>query len=255
MRLTYVGHSTVLIELDGTRVLTDPLLRGRFLHVERRAPPVDLTCVTDVDLVLLSHIHHDHLDPRSLRKLTKSATVVVPRGAGRLVAGIGMARIEEVVEGDRLALGTLEIQVTHADHRPGRLLPRGPAAIGFIITGTTHVYFAGDTDLFPGMQDLGGPGLDVALLPVWGWGTQIGSGHLDPQRAADALSLLQPRIAIPIHWGTFYPLGLRRFRPHLLTEPPFAFARETARRAPDVRVCILAPGQSMTMSCKVSERN
>src|SRR5213592_3357205 len=69
MRLTYVGHSTVLIELEGMRILTDPLLRGRFLHVERRAPPVDRASVKDVDLVLLSHAHHDHLDRPSLRKL------------------------------------------------------------------------------------------------------------------------------------------------------------------------------------------
>jgi L-ascorbate metabolism protein UlaG (beta-lactamase superfamily) len=247
MRLTYVGHSTVLVELDGMRVLTDPLLRGRFLNVERRAPPVDLASVRDVDLVLVSHAHHDHLDPRSLRKLTASATVVVPRGAGRLVAGLGMARVEEITAGAKLSVGRLEIRATHADHRPGRLLHRGPAAIGFMIAGTSRVYFAGDTDLFPGMRDLGAAGLDVALLPVWGWGTRIGSGHLDPQRAVDALSLLEPRIAIPIHWGTFYPLGLRRFRPQLLTEPPLAFAREAARRAPDVEVCVLAPGQSMTV--------
>jgi L-ascorbate metabolism protein UlaG (beta-lactamase superfamily) len=254
MRLTYVGHSTVLIELGGMRVLTDPLLRGRFLHVERRAPPVDIASVRDVDLVLVSHAHHDHLDPRSLRKLTTSATVVVPRGAGRLVAGLGMAGVEEIVAGEELSVGSLEIRATHADHRPGRLLNRGPAALGFIVTGTSRVYFAGDTDLFPGMRDLGAAGIDVALLPVWGWGTQIGSGHLDPERAVDALSLLRPRIAIPIHWGTFYPLGLRRFRPQLLTEPPLAFAREAAKRTPEVKVCVLAPGQSTTVGGAAPKR-
>jgi L-ascorbate metabolism protein UlaG (beta-lactamase superfamily) len=246
MRLTYIGHATVLIEFDGIRILTDPLLRGRFLHVERRAPPVDLASVRDVDVALVSHAHRDHLDPRSLRMLTKAATVVVPRGAGRLVTGLGMARVEEIATGETLSVGSLEIRAAHADHRPGRLLPRGPSAIGFVIAGTSRVYFAGDTDLFPGMRDLGAEGLDVALLPVWGWGTQIGSGHLDPRRAVDALSLLEPRVAIPIHWGTFYPLGLRRFRRQLLTEPPRAFAREAAR-LPHVEVRVLNPGQSTTV--------
>lgn len=244
MRLTYVGHSTVLIELDGVRVLTDPLLRKRFLHVERRVPRVDPLLVRAVDVVTISHAHHDHLDRPSLRTLDPDVTLVVPRGARRLVDGLGPFLVEEVVEGELVGVGPLEIQATHADHRPGRLLHRGPEAIGFVIAGSRRLYFSGDTDLFGGMRDLGASGVDVALLPIWGWGTQIGAGHLDPRRAAEALTLIRPRVAIPIHWGTFYPIGLRRFRPRLLTEPPRAFAREAARRAPEVDVRILAPGEA-----------
>src|SRR2546426_456790 len=85
MRLTFVGHSTVLIELDGMRILTDPLLRERFVHVRRRVPPVDPALVADVDVVVVSHVHHDHLDRPSLRKVARNATVLVPRGARRLV--------------------------------------------------------------------------------------------------------------------------------------------------------------------------
>jgi L-ascorbate metabolism protein UlaG (beta-lactamase superfamily) len=247
MRLTYVGHSTVLLELDGVRVLTDPLLRGRFLHVERRVPPVDLDSVKDVDLVLISHAHHDHLDRPSLRMLGRRPAAIVPRGARSLVDGLGLGPVEELEAGDELHRRGLQITGTHADHRPGRLLHRGPAPIGFMLGGTSRVYFAGDTDLFGGMRDLGSAGVDVALLPVWGWGPQIGRGHLDPRKAAEALSMLRPRVAIPIHWGTFYPLGLRRFRPHLLTEPPLAFAREAARTAAGVEVRVLAPGESTTI--------
>jgi len=248
MRITYVGHSTVLLELDGVRVLTDPVLRRRVLHIERRAPPVDLARIADIDVVVVSHAHHDHLDPPSLRKLGSRATVVVPRGARRFAAQAGMTRVEEVAAGDRLSLAGVEIEVTHADHRPGRLRHRGPAAVGFMLASTRRVYFPGDTDLFPDMRKLGAAGIDVALLPVWGWGTRIGAGHLDPRRAAEALELLEPRVAIPIHWGTFYPLGLRRFRPQLLTEPPHAFAREAARRAPSVEVRILAPGETTELT-------
>jgi L-ascorbate metabolism protein UlaG (beta-lactamase superfamily) len=244
MRLTYVGHSTVLIELDGLRILTDPLLRRRFLHVERRVAPVDLSLVRSVDVVAISHVHHDHLDRPSIRMLSPQARLVVPRGARKLVAGLGPTSVEEVAEGDSVSAGSLEIKVTRADHRPGRLRRRGPPAVGYLIGGTRRLYFAGDTDLFAGMRALGDSGIDVALLPVWGWGTRIGAGHLDPRRAADALTMLRPRIAIPIHWGTFYPIGLRRFRPRLLTEPPRAFAREAAKRAPDVDVRILAPGRT-----------
>ena len=242
MQLTFVGHATVLIELDGVRILTDPLLRGRFVHVKRRVPPVDPGLIGEVDLVLVSHIHHDHLDPRSLQKLRGDPTVVVPRGARRLVRRPG-ARVEELVEGERLSVAGLEIQATHAAHRRGRIRHRGPAAIGFSIAGTKRLYFAGDTDLFSGMRDLA-HGLDVAFLPIWGWGARLGPGHLDPVRAAQALELLAPRIAIPIHWGTFYVMGLRRPRLQALTAPARAFAREAARRAPGVDVRVLAPGES-----------
>jgi L-ascorbate metabolism protein UlaG (beta-lactamase superfamily) len=244
VRLTFVGHSTVLIELDGMRILTDPIFRHRFVHVVRRAPPPDPGHLEDLDLVLISHVHHDHLDRPSLRRLGGDPTVVVPRGARRFLPRPMKGRVEEVVQGKTLALGGIEIEATHADHRPGRIRHRGPAAVGYRITGTKRIYFAGDTDLFRGMRELGAGGLDVALLPVGGWGTKLGSGHLDPRRAAEALDLLRPRIAIPIHWGTFRMMGLRRQGPGPLTEPSRAFAQEAAERAPDVEVRILAPGEA-----------
>jgi L-ascorbate metabolism protein UlaG (beta-lactamase superfamily) len=242
MRLTFVGHSTVLIQLDGVRILTDPLLRQRFVHVRRRVPPVDQALVADVDVVLVSHLHHDHLDRPSLRKVAKNATVLVPRGARHLVPR-SAGRVEEIVEGDKLSVRGLAIEATHADHRPGRILHRGPAPVGFSIAGTRRLYFAGDTGLFPGMRRLGA-GLDVALLPISGWGTHLGSGHLNPASAAEALTLLEPRIAIPIHWGTFRSMRVSDRRARPLKEPAEMFAREAAARAPAVDVRILAPGRS-----------
>jgi L-ascorbate metabolism protein UlaG (beta-lactamase superfamily) len=242
MRLTFVGHSTVLIELDGVRILTDPLLRKRFVHVSRRVPPVDPALVADIDVVLVSHVHHDHLDRPSLRMVAKDATVLVPRGARRFVPRFA-GRAEEIAEGEQRSVRGITIQATHADHRPGRIRHRGPVPVGYSIAGTSRVYFAGDTDLFPGMRDLRGE-LDVALLPISGWGTYLGSGHLDPARAAEALTLLEPRVAIPIHWGTFRSIRLRRRASRPLTEPGEMFAREAAVRAPDVDVRILAPGAS-----------
>ena len=82
--------------------------------------------------------------------------------------------------------------------------------------------------------------LDVALLPVWGWGPSLGAGHMDPARAAaEAAALLRPRLAIPIHWGTLYPVALHRVRPIPLTDPPHLFARFAASLAPDVDVRIV----------------
>jgi L-ascorbate metabolism protein UlaG (beta-lactamase superfamily) len=87
----------------------------------------------------------------------------------------------------------------------------------------------------------------VALLPIWGWGPSVGSGHLDPERAARALTLLRPRLAVPIHWGTFYPVGLRRLRPDPLVRPPLEFARLARDLAPDVEVRVLQPGSETSL--------
>ena len=117
---------------------------------------------------------------------------------------------------------------------------RSGPSLGFIVSGSRRIYFAGDTDLFDGMSALAGS-LDVALLPVAGWGSKVGPGHLDPLRAAQALRLLQPRLAIPIHWGTFSPLNRSTS-----ADPPEAFRRHAAELAPEVEVRILEPGAALT---------
>jgi L-ascorbate metabolism protein UlaG (beta-lactamase superfamily) len=108
------------------------------------------------------------------------------------------------------------------------------------------VYFPGDTDLFPGLEALAGT-LDAATLPVWGWGPTIGPGHMDPERAARAAAILRPRLAVPIHWGTLYPAGLRRVIPAPLETPGHAFLEAAARLAPGVATRLLAPGDAVEL--------
>src|SRR5262245_52150452 len=244
----YVGHSTVLIELDGIRLLTDPLLRRRVFHLHRRSP-IDLEPLRNVDAVLVSHAHRDHLDLPSLRKIDRKATAVVPRGLAPPVERLGFARVVEVDEGESVELGSVGVRATHAEHderrRIGRL--RG-ASLGYAIAGTQRIYFAGDTSLFPAMEGLV-PDLDLALIPIWGWGPTLGSGeHLDPASAAEAIRRLRPRVAVPIHWGTYRPLhhGVRR-EPGFLTEPATDFAREMAKVAPEVEARVLKPGERLEL--------
>jgi L-ascorbate metabolism protein UlaG (beta-lactamase superfamily) len=241
--LTYIGHATTLLRLDGTAILTDPMLRSRLgpLRRQGRRPPSNLPEVAD--LALISHLHRDHLDLPSLRRLPASTPLVVPHGAGRWAARAGADDIREMRLGETIAIDGTEVTAVPAIHDGYRGLHRGKELVplGFLIRkGNRTVYFAGDTDLFPAMAKLGP--LDLALLPVWGWGPSIGEGHLDPERAAMALEMLRPRLAVPIHWGTFYPLGLRKLRPLPLTEPPLEFARVAERLAPEVEVRVLAPG-------------
>jgi L-ascorbate metabolism protein UlaG (beta-lactamase superfamily) len=234
------------MELDGTKLLTDPLLRRRVTHL-RRASSVDMDAVREVDAILISHAHYDHLDLRSLMRFDRSVQVVVPIGLGRLVRRKGFGSVTEVDEGAEVTFGSLTVRATHAEHGGKRQFGRasGPA-LGYVIEGSRTIYFAGDTALFDGMDGLAAD-LDVALLPIWGWGPGLGRGlHLDPRSAAEALRLLRPRIAIPIHWGTYRPLhhGASAW---FLREPPQAFQREAAALAPEVDVRVLQPGERLAL--------
>jgi L-ascorbate metabolism protein UlaG (beta-lactamase superfamily) len=246
-RLCYLGHSTVLLELDGVSILTDPLLVDRLGLLHRHADAVvQLIEDVNIDVVLISHAHHDHLHLPSLRRCGGHPRIVVPRGLGTVASRAGHD-IVEVAAGERLDVGGVGIESIRAEH-DGRRRPFGPTAdaLGYRISGSSRVYFAGDTDLFPEMAELAGT-IDVALLPVWGWGPRLGTGHLDPGRAAAAVLRNRPRLAIPIHWGTFYPFAFARFWPHPLGDPPRDFARAVARVAPGAEVRILAPGEAMEL--------
>lgn len=246
--LTYIGHATVLIEMNGVRVLTDPLLRDRAGFLRRCEAPIDPESYQDIDAILISHLHMDHMDLPSLRLMDHETRLIVPRGAAHILRNVGFQQIEEVVTDDSIHIGSLIIRSTYAEHVRSRY-PLGPIAecLGYVIRGSHKVYFAGDTDLFQGMEDLAND-LDVALLPVWGWGPTIRGLHMNPYRAAQALTLLRPRMAIPVHWGTMAPLGLAWMRPPFLTRPPQDFARYAVRLAPKVKVQILTPGGSFVMN-------
>ena len=124
------------------------------------------------------------------------------------------------------------------------------AATGSIVSSTgIAVYFAGDTDLFPGMAEFAGRA-DVALLPVGGWGPRLGRRHMNPERAAAAAAMIRPAVAVPIHWGTLLPRAMRRFVGPRFDAPGPAFAASVARLAPAVRAAVLAPGDSMTLGVR-----
>lgn len=236
--ITYVGHSTVLVELDGARLLTDPVLRGRIAYIWRIAPAPAGDTVEDLDAVLISHAHHDHLDIPSLRRVPSDVPVIAPPGCANVIRRRTGHEVIEAVPGTRVPIGDTEVLAIPAEHE-GRRLPTDSRleTLGFVIG--SRVAFFGDTDLFDGMRDLAGQ-LDVALLPIWGWGPRVGPGHLNPERAARAAALLRPRTVVPIHWGTLArPLVWWRAEPGM---PAVQFAEKVAEHAPDVAVHVLSPG-------------
>jgi L-ascorbate metabolism protein UlaG (beta-lactamase superfamily) len=202
----------------------------------------------DLDAVLVSHLHYDHLDAPSLRRIDRATPVIAPRGGAAALHRLGFADVAELAVGETADVGGVPVRAVPA-HHDGRRRPLGRRAetLGFVLGAPRPVYFAGDTGLFDGMEELGMRGrLDVALLPVAGWGPTLGSGHLGPREAAVALTRLRPRLAVPIHWGTLHLLGLGSRREP--AEPALRFAKLAAELAPSVDVRVLAPGETLELS-------
>jgi L-ascorbate metabolism protein UlaG (beta-lactamase superfamily) len=248
MHVGFAGHSTMLVELDGVRIITDPLFRSSLLHLQRHAPLVDLERYGNPDVLLISHGHLDHLDRRSLKLVNKSARAVVPNDCAKLMRSLGFKDVVGVSAGDVIEVGSLEIRAIHADHGGSRMPWNATAeTLGFVVEGTQSFYYAGDTDLFDEMADIGRD-IDLAFIPVWGWGPKLGVGHLDPLRAAKAVELIEPRIAVPVHWGGYLPAGMVKRRPDLLVEPPRKFRRIVEESAnTDARVELIEPGDEISI--------
>jgi L-ascorbate metabolism protein UlaG (beta-lactamase superfamily) len=250
VEITWWGHATAAVVDSGTTVLTDPLFTRRCAHLRRRRGSLPPAAAHRADVVLVSHLHADHLHLPSLARVATGTPLVLPRGALRAVPGLRRlaARLDvrEVTPGDTVPVGGLTIRAVPAVH-DGRRLPFGPhrvSALGYVVEGEARTYYAGDTDLFDAMAREVGP-VDMVLLPVGGWGPRLGHGHLNPERAAEALARLRPRDAVPVHYGTFWPLGMAGVRPHEFHSPGDEFARHAARLAPTVAVHLLRHGESV----------
>ncbi|MEW1868068.1 MBL fold metallo-hydrolase [Streptomyces caelestis] len=251
VEVTWWGHATCTVEDARTRVLTDPLFARRFAHLRRRRGAVPPAEARRADVALVSHLHADHLHLPSLARLAPGTRLLVPRGARRAVPGLRRLThlaVSEVAPGDVTRVGGLVVRAVPARH-DGRRLPVGPhrsPALGYVLEGEARTYFAGDTGLFDEMAKDVGP-VDVALLPVGGWGPYLGEGHLDAGRAAEALARLGASSAVPVHYGTYWPIGMDAVRPHEFHAPGQEFERQAARHAPGASVHRLGHGERVRL--------
>ncbi len=198
--------------------------------------------------MLVSHLHFDHLDLPSLRLLGREVRVVVPRGAGDLLARKGFGSVTELEAGEEIRLGALAIRGTPAHHDSGRMpFGRRVEPIGYVIDGPSSVYFAGDTDLFDGMTDLGR--IDIALIPIAGWGPKLGPGHLDPRWRCGGGPANGRVDGDPHPLGDLLPLahGVARSPPAFLELPVAEFQAHMREVAPDVDVRVLRPGDEVVL--------
>ena len=250
-RVTFLGHASTVIEMDGVRLVTDPVLRRLVGPLYRRVPQPLTGPLTDPDAILISHLHLDHYDPRSLRLFRRDTPVLVPVGAGLSLHWRGFKDIHEVSPGERVRIGPLEVVGTDAKHRGTRhpLAARTPS-LGYVISGSRSVYFAGDTAFFSGIADIWPERLDLALLPIAGIGPLMPEfKHMSPRDAVKAMELLRPRLVVPIHFGTYHLPGtaLFRFGPDFHRRAPFLFMAQAADLEPDVHTVLLRPGEALSV--------
>ena len=218
LRVTWFGHSTTLIEIDGQRVLTDPLWIERaspLPGVGPRAwypPPLALDELPPIDAVVISHDHYDHLDQQTISAMRgerwQRTMFVVPLGIGAHLAywGVPEARIVELDWWQQTRIGDLELTCTPARHASGRMVIDNDSKLwaGWAMRGARHrVYYSGDTGLFPAMREIGarlGP-FDLTLIESGQYGRGWPDWHLGPEQAVRAHRLVRGRVMLPVHWG------------------------------------------------------
>jgi L-ascorbate metabolism protein UlaG (beta-lactamase superfamily) len=249
LAITWWGHASSTVEIGTTKVAIDPLLTPRLLHLRRYAahPP---RSAWEADLVLVSHLHSDHFHVPSLRGFPSDIPIVVPRGGEGLLSKLGADRVQPADPGDVLDLAGVTVRVLPATHE-GRRGPHsrltGPA-LGFRVDGAGRSFwFPGDTELRADMAEVGG--VDLALVPIGGWGPTLEDGHMDPVDGAKAVRMVDAATAIPVHWGTFWPIGLRHVaranHDRLFTTPGQRFLE--ALEGQDVTAMVVEHGCRVTI--------
>ncbi len=252
-RVTWLGHATSLVEIDGTRLLIDPVWAERASPVSwfgpRRffAPPLPLDDLPEIDAVLVSHDHYDHLDKIAVKQLAAGGhRFVVPTGVGAVLIGWGVHQhqVIEVAWWDRVEVGSVEITATPTQHFSGRSLlmhdRNRTGWCGFAIRGASAgIYYAGDSGPFGGFAEVGrrlGP-FDATLVEIGAYDRMWADIHLGPECAVDAVVAARGGLMIPIHWATF------NLAMHGWTEPAER-VRVAAARA-GVPLAIPRPGASV----------
>lgn len=250
LSITWLGHSTLLVEVDGQRILIDPVWGQRaspftFVGPKRfHEPPLPIEDLPPIDAVVISHDHYDHLDYPSIVALKdRTERFVVPLGVGAHLVywGIPEEKITELDWWDSTSCGNLELVATPARHFSGRTFVADQTLwASWVIKGPNHrVFYSGDTAMHPTFADIGnryGP-FDVTLMESGAYNKNWADVHMGPEQAVQAHQMLKGKLLIPVHWGTF-DLAL-----HAWTEPVERLL--VAAEAAGIQAVIPRPGETV----------
>ncbi len=252
--VTWVGHSTLLVQLEGVNILTDPHWGGRaspvgFAGPRRLVPPgIRFEDLPPIHAVVISHDHYDHLDEATVRRIARQhrARFFVPLGLKAWLADVGVHDVVELDWWQARAFRGLVFTCAPAQHSSGRGLYDQNLRLwsSWVIAGQTRrFFFAGDTGYDASFADIGrrlGP-FDLAAIPIGGYLAipERHPNHVNPEEAAALLEDVQGRLMVPMHWGTF-DMNREPFR-----EPPDRLLEEALRRGIEERIALLSPGQTI----------
>ncbi|MFF3617091.1 MBL fold metallo-hydrolase [Streptomyces sp. NPDC002580] len=249
LHITWHGHSSALVEIEGARILTDPVFSDRCSPAPLPGPrrlhpsPVPVTELPPLDAVVISHDHYDHLDAPTVRALTRSQTApfVVPLGVGAHLErwNVPAARIVELDWDESVTVNGVRLTATEARHYSGRGLTRDRTLwASWVLAGENRrVFYSGDSGYFPGYAEIGsayGP-FDVTLMQIGAYGDAWAEIHMTPEQALTAHHDVRGDLLIPLHWATF-DLAL-----HSWAEP--ADRIQHAARTSGTRLAVPRPGQ------------
>lgn len=261
--LTWLGHATCVLDLGGARIVTDPLLKDHAGLLRRRGGTAPLREVwDDPDAVLVSHMHYDHAHVASLRR-AEGLVLSAPANAAWLAErGLRTEPLEPGAWWSPPGTEDVRLRTVVAVHGDRKMPNRPNETVGFVLVHEHHtpttfagaalrIWFAGDTELYPDLETLadqaGGP-IDLALVPIGGWGPRLSGGHMDPVQAARACAVVGARRAVPIHWGTLHAPFMDRLGPRgWMDRGGAAFLDAMAREAPDCVPALLAPGERLAV--------
>ncbi|MDB5847377.1 MAG: metallo-beta-lactamase superfamily protein [Rhodoferax sp.] len=257
LRVTWFGHASSLVEIDGARVLVDPIWSDRASPVAWAglarwyAPPIALQDLPPIDAVVVSHDHYDHLDRATIEAIARNAAwktvFIVPLGIGAHLArwGVPETRIVELDWWQSARIGAaqqVEVVATPARHTSGRVSTSSNITLwaGFALVGPSHrAYYSGDTGFLPALAEVGarlGP-FDVTLIEAGQYNADWPDSHLGPEPAVQAHQMLRGKLLIPVHCGLF------KLAPHAWTEPVERVL--AAARCTGAAVMTPRPGESV----------
>jgi L-ascorbate metabolism protein UlaG (beta-lactamase superfamily) len=240
--LTWIGHASFLLQAPGVNLLIDPNW-ARWLKVIKRLrePGLELHALPDIDAVLITHAHFDHLDRKTLRRVAAEQPIVVPRHVGNLVHGLGFDRVHELAVWQSMQLGPIKVTMTPAHHWGARMLADSHRGFGgFLIeVEGRSIFHCGDSAYFPGFAEIGRRlPVEIALLPIGAYDPPSGREvHMTPEEALRAFVELGAKTFVPMHYGTFR----LSFEPP--DEPPARLVRSAGTEGLLEQICFLREGE------------